>query len=201
MIPNYENAAAKAYDTFSRFGTSDPVQILRRLPNVLLIAYDASEMPVDQDALTCVDRNRFIVIYNQSLSPVLQRSAMARELGHVILQHDGNGPEEVWLEEASCFAYHLLCPPPSASVEIKYRPHLSSVSMSFKSMRVFPSISALKESIAEEHTRVARFIGKQLTFAPDDVEIRSLKERDFLGHWNNYSAVVLDGKAVGYCGV
>ena len=74
--------------------------------------------------------------------------------------------------------------------------------MSFKSMRVFPSISALKEAVAEEHTCTARFIGKQdLSYSPDDVEIRNLESQDIFGHWNNYSAVVLDGKAVGYCGV
>ena len=137
MIPDYENAAAKAYDTFSRFGTSDPQQILRRLSNVLLVSFDAVDMPVEQDAFTCVDQNKYIVFYNQALSPVQLRSSLARELGHVILQHDGKDPEEIWDEEATCFAYHFFCPPPSVCVEIKYRPDLSSVSMSFKSMRVF----------------------------------------------------------------
>ena len=201
MIPDYENAAAKAYDTFSRFGTSDPQQILRRLSNVLLISFDAVDMPVEQDAFTCVDQNKYIVFYNQALSPVQLRSSLARELGHVILQHNGKDPEEIWDEEATCFAYHLLCPPPSACVEIKYRPDLSSVSMSFKSMRVFPSISALKEAVAEEHTRTAHFIGKRdLSYSPDDVEIRNLKEKDIHGHWNNYSAVYVGGRSVGYCG-
>ena len=200
MNPNYENAAAKAYETFNRFGLADPQRILRQLPNVLLISFDAADMPMEQDAFTCVDQNKYIVFYNLSLSPVQLRSALARELGHVILQHDGKDPEEIWTEEATCFAYHLLCPPPSACVEIKYRPHLSSVSMSFKSMQVFPSISALKEAVADEHTRSARFIGRQLTYSPDDVEIRNLNEKDIFGHWNNYSAVMVDGKAVGYCG-
>ena len=200
MIPNYNNAAAKAYDTFTQFGLSDPHLILRRLSNVLLIAFDAADMPLEQDAFTCVDQNKYIVFYNRALSPIQQRSSLARELGHVILQHDGKDPEEIWLEEAACFGYHLLCPPPSASVEIKYRPDLSSVSMSFKSMQVFSSISALKEAVAEEHTRAARFIGRPQTYVPDDVEIRSLSEKDIFGSWNNYSAVVLNGKPVGYCG-
>jgi hypothetical protein len=200
MIPNYENAAAKAYETFTRFGSSDPQRILRQLSNVLLISFDAVDMPMEQDAFTCVDQNKYIVFYNQSLPSVQLRSALARELGHVILQHDGKDPEEIWTEEATCFAYHLLCPPPSACVEIKYRPDLKSVSMSFKSMQVFSSISALKESVAAEHTRNARFVGRQHTYVPDDVEIHHLHEKDIFGHWNNYSAVVLDGKAVGYCG-
>jgi hypothetical protein len=200
MIPNYNNAAAKAYETFTRFGSSDPQLILRRLSNVLLITFDASDLPMEQDAFTCVDQNKYIVFYNRSLSPVQLRSVLARELGHVILRHDGKDPEEIWTEEATCFAYHLLCPPPSACVEIKYRPDLSSVSMSFKSMRVFSSISALKEAVADEHTRNARFIGRHHTYTPDDVQIRNLHEKDIFGHWNNYSAVVLDGKSVGYCG-
>ena len=37
-------------------------------------------------------------------------------------------------------------------------------------------------------------------YTPDDVEIRSLNEKDIFGHWNNYSAVVVGGNQVGYCG-
>ena len=38
--------------------------------------------------------------------------ALARELGHIVLGHDGSRPEEVRTAEALCFAQHLLCPRP-----------------------------------------------------------------------------------------
>jgi hypothetical protein len=200
MNPNYESAVAKAYDTRIRFGLSDPLRILRRLHNVLVISYDSIDLPVDQDAFTCVDQNKYIVIYNSSLSPSRLRSALARELGHVVLQHDGSGPEEIWDEEATCFAYHFLCPPPSVCISVKYRPDRATVSMSFKDMQTFDSMLALKEAIAEEQTRVARFVGRNETYSSNDVEIRNLHEKDIFGHWNNYSSVLVSGKPVGYCG-
>ena len=201
MIPNYNNAAAKAYDTFTQFGLSDPHLILRRLSNVLLISFDAADMPVAQDAFTCVDQNKYIVFYNLALSPIQQRSSLARELGHVMLQHDGKDPEEIWSEEATCFAYHFLCPPPRTCVEIKYRPDRATVSLSFKDTQTFPSLHALKEAIAEEQTRYFKFVGRpHISYTPDDVEIRNLNREDHLGHWNNYSAVVCGGRSVGYCG-
>ena len=199
MKPDYSKAALKAYETSARFG-SDPASVLRQLHNVLLIAFDTADMPFDQDAFTCVEENKYIVLYNASLSPVRQRVALARELGHVILRHDGSGPEEIWMEEATCFAYHFLCPPPAANIIIKYRPDHATLSMSFKDMRTFESLLALKEAIAEEQTRVARFIGRPVRYKPDDVEIRSLNEKDIFGNWKNYSAVVVGGKPVGYCG-
>lgn len=200
MIPNYENAARNAYDTRDRFGLSDPLRILRQFSNVLVITFSSSDIPVDQDAFTCVDGNKFIVFYNDSLSPVRLRAALARELGHVVLQHDGKDPEEIWDEEAVCFAYHFLCPPPSACVEIKFRPDHAMLSWSFKDMRIFSSLRALKEAIADEQTRIAKFIGRHVSYTPDDVEIRNLNQTDIFGHWNNYSAVFVNGRSVGYCG-
>lgn len=199
MKPDYSKAALRAYETSARFG-SDPASVLRQLHNVLLIAFDTADMPFDHDAFTCVEENKYIVLYNASLSPVRQRVALARELGHVMLRHDGIGPEEIWMEEATCFAYHFLCPPPSACVEIKFRPKHATLSWSFKDMRIFSSLRALKEAIADEQTRIAKYIGRHVSFTPDDVEIRSLNEKDIFGNWNNYSSVLVGGKPVGYCG-
>ena len=198
MKPDYSNAALKAYDTISRFG-SDPALVLRELHNVLLIAFDASDMPVGQDAFTCVENGKYIVFYNASLSPVYLLSALARELGHVMLQHDGIGPEEIWMEEANCFAYHFLCPPPSACVEIKFRPKHAMLSWSFKDMQEFSSLQELKEAIAEQRTRYSRFIGRNVSYTPDDVQISAL-EKDLFGNWKNYSSVAIDNQTIGYCG-
>ena len=201
MKPDYRYAAEKAYDTLSRFGSSDPEHILRQLPRVLLVSFDTADMPLQQDAFTCVENDKYIVLYNLSLSPVRLRSALARELGHVILRHDGKGPEDIWMEEAQCFAYHFLCPSPAANIVIKYRPYFKTVSMSFKNMRVFDSLLALKKAIADEQTRFSSFVGRpHVSYSADDVEIRSLDEHDIFGHWNNYSAVIVGGNHIGYCG-
>lgn len=200
MNPNYAAAAAKAQETYSRFRSADPLQILCRLPNVKLISFESADMPIDQDSFSCVQENKYIVIYNSGLSPIRQRSALARELGHVIMQHDGTGPEDIWMEEATCFAYHFLCLAQTDNITVKYRPDRVTVSMSFKDMQTFDSMLALKESVSAHHTLVSRFIGRPASYSPDDVEIRSLNEQDIFGHWNNYSAVLIGGKQVGYCG-
>ena len=140
-------------------------------------------------------------MYNSSLPDFLLRRTLARELGHVVLEHDGTGPEDVWMEEARCFAYHLLSGCTAFRVvTIFYRPHRQTISGSFKSMQTFDSIDALKQSVADEQTRISRFIGKETVFTPADVEIRALNEKDIFGGWKNYSSVVLAGRSVGYCG-
>ena len=46
------------------------------------------------------------------LPQYLVQRALARELGHIVLGHDGSKPEDVRMAEAYCFAHHLLCPRP-----------------------------------------------------------------------------------------
>ena len=50
--------------------------------------------------------------YNQQLPLVLIQRSLSRELGHIILGHDGTLPEDVRNEEARAFANHLLVPRP-----------------------------------------------------------------------------------------
>ena len=68
----------------------------------------------NQDAVTTVFVNegelQYVVAYNRILSSKIIDRALARELGHIILGHDGSKPEDVRNEEAKCFAHHLLCP-------------------------------------------------------------------------------------------
>ena len=42
----------------------------------------------------------------------MMQRAVARELGHAVLGHDGSRPEDVRTMEAMFFARHLLCPRP-----------------------------------------------------------------------------------------
>ena len=131
--PDYERAAALAAETLSRFGIDStpvsPFPILKRLPGVLVMTYQSisektsqdyqqvlSSFGENRDAFTTVHSEngklKYIVTYNQRLSEVLIQRALARELGHILLAHDGTLPEETRNAEAICFAHHLLVPRP-----------------------------------------------------------------------------------------
>lgn len=135
MTPDYLNAAIKATETLIKYGISSapvsPLPILKKIPGVIVVSYESMSNAVDQDrqcvislfgeknqdAFTSVNihpdgRKHYLVTYNQRLSLVFVQRALARELGHIILGHDGTRPEDVRNEEALCFAHHLLCPRP-----------------------------------------------------------------------------------------
>ena len=213
MEPNYKLAAEKAAETLSRFGIdSDPLSVIEALPNVISFSFsfvsDNEVFSIDNnnlDAFTLVSWEsgslRYMIIYNDSLPAYRVRLALARELGHVILRHDGSCPEDIWSEEANCFAYHFLCPTPKEKevCVVYYRPQRHSISAEFKEMRSFTSVDALKEYIAEEHNKFCRYIGVDKQYTLYDVEIRA-NDRQDLGGWKNYSSVVLDGRTLGYYG-
>ena len=132
MKPDYQKAAIKAAETLIQHGIKStpvsPLPILKSTPGVLVFSYqDVSEkldqdrrcvmsmfVNGNQDAFTTVNRNngklQYIVTYNQRLPNVLVQRSLARELGHIILGHDGTLPEDVRNEEAKAFANHLLVP-------------------------------------------------------------------------------------------
>ena len=132
MTPDYERAAALAAETLVRFGISSapvaPLHILKQLPGVLVLSYEtvsndmqqSRQCVIDaygehnQDAFTAVKcdsgKTLYLVTYNQRLPFFLTQRALARELGHIMLCHDGSRPEEVRNEEARAFAHHLLVP-------------------------------------------------------------------------------------------
>ena len=132
MKPDYDRAARTAAETLIKYNVIaapvDPMPILKQLDGVLLFSYaEVSECigigrenivklfgKENQDAVTSVQKVngelRYIVAYNKKLPFYLLQRALARELGHIILGHDGSLPEDVRNEEAVCFARHFLCP-------------------------------------------------------------------------------------------
>ena len=134
MTPDYETAALKATQilTTRRISSApvSPMPILKAIPNVMVVSYSevalrtgiAREHAVqifgesNQDAATAVvrdgDRLHYFVTYNQRLPFYLLQRALARELGHIVLGHDGSRPDDVRTEEALTFARHLMCPRP-----------------------------------------------------------------------------------------
>lgn len=132
MTPDYELAAVKAAETLIKYGISsapvDPLPILKRTPGVFVMSFEDMSKKANverkdiinlfgcnnQDAVTTVyvDHGslRYVVTYNRMLPSMIVDRALARELGHIILGHDGSKPEDVRNEEARCFAKHLLLP-------------------------------------------------------------------------------------------
>lgn len=134
MTPNYERAATAALETLITHGIKsapvDPLPILKSFPTVQLRSYqELSELSgidreklvtifglSNQDAATTVllqdGKPFYIVAYNMKLSFALIQRALARELGHIVLGHDGSLPDEIRTAEARFFAHHLLTPRP-----------------------------------------------------------------------------------------
>ena len=133
MTPDYQKAAIKATETLIQYqiGTApiDPLPMLKKTPGVIVLSFEEMSQKTNigrkeildtfgcknQDAVTTVfldDDLKYVVTYNLMLSSGIIRRALARELGHILLGHDGSRPEEVRNEEAKCFAHHLLCPRP-----------------------------------------------------------------------------------------
>lgn len=133
MTPNYDAAATKATETliFNNVSSTpvDPVKILKTTPGVLVLTFAEAAGQLgeereniiasfgdSQDAITSVklidEKPRYIVAFNQRLPYFMVQRGLARELGHILLGHDGTRPADVRMAEAYCFAHHLLCPRP-----------------------------------------------------------------------------------------
>lgn len=130
--PDIQNAAIKAAETLVKFRITSapisPLPILKQIPGVLVVSFTemAERMSTDrsavislfgdgnQDAVTSLKvingQIHYVVAYNQRLPFYMLQRALARELGHIVLGHDGTRPEDVRLAEAVTFARHLLAP-------------------------------------------------------------------------------------------
>ena len=140
MTPDYDRAATAALETLLFCGIKsapvDPLpmlknrDLLREKGDVILRSFSEVSAdsgidrdsvvsmfgPANQDAVTTVMIEdgfpTYVITYNAQLPFALIQRALARELGHIILGHDGSLPDEVRYAEAKCFAHHLLCPRP-----------------------------------------------------------------------------------------
>ena len=123
MTPDYTKAATRAAETLIRFGVRtapvSPLPILEQMDNVIVTSFSdmSGDLPLfgaNVDAVTSIHKEggsaKYIVAYNNILPVSVIQRAMAREMGHIVLGHEGTSPENA--EEALCFARHLLCPRP-----------------------------------------------------------------------------------------
>ena len=131
MSPDYNKAAIKAAETLVRYNVNkapvSPLPILEQMDNVIVTSFDElgsaqGYRPCDlalmfgkgQDAVTSIHtdngRTWYVVAYNSLLPFSIVQHALAREMGHIVLGHQEGSREN--MEEAVCFAHHLLCPRP-----------------------------------------------------------------------------------------
>lgn len=122
MKPDLTTAAAKAQEIRSRFGsTMEPLCMLKTMHNVQVYSFADVATKTGEardailaafvepcDAISIYSKGKYIVVYNQLMPFCIVRQALARELGHIVLGHDGSRPEEVRNEEAVEFAKELL---------------------------------------------------------------------------------------------
>jgi len=134
MTPNFDRAATAAAEILIKYGIKKapvvPATIFKRAPgfNVVTFAEMSGMIGMDRkellssfdaqshDAVSSVylkdGKPFYLVAYNMLLPEYLVQRALAREMGHIVLCHDGSRPEEVRNAEAIAFAQHLLCPRP-----------------------------------------------------------------------------------------
>jgi hypothetical protein len=134
MTPNYDRAATAAAEILIKYGIGtapiDPVPIFKKANGFNVVTFTEMSDTVgiprsdllstfdrkDHDAVSSVylkdGQKHYLVAYNMLLPQYIIHRALAREMGHIVLGHDGSLPEDVRMEEAFCFAHHLLCPRP-----------------------------------------------------------------------------------------
>ena len=135
--PDYSLAALRATETLIHYDIKaapvSPIPIIKSMPNVLVLPFAEMALQIgadrdrvissfgeSMDAVTSVHFAsaglRYVVAYNQRLPFYMLHRALSRELGHIVLGHDGTRPEGVRTAEAYCFANHLICPRPLISM-------------------------------------------------------------------------------------
>ena len=132
MTPDYDRAATAAAEILIKYDVRtapvDPIPIFKKAPgfNVVTFTEMSTRIGMDRHALissfeveshdavtSAYMKNghpHYLVAYNMRLPQYLVQRALAREMGHIVLGHDGTRPEDVRNAEALCFAHHLICP-------------------------------------------------------------------------------------------
>lgn len=134
--PDFNAAALKATELLIANNVTEtpvnPLPMLLKLPGVRVMPFikaaamagiernelvqifgtnqDAATFRMNMPGLNDID---YVVVYNMRLPFEIIWRGIARELGHIVLGHDGTKrPADVRFAEAMCFAHHLLCPRP-----------------------------------------------------------------------------------------
>lgn len=135
MVPDFDRAATAAMQILVDNQITDtpiiPLPLLMKQEGVRVMSFArmANEAALErdelipmfvsnQDAATFnlgveIDDVKYVVVYNARLPFEIIWRGLARELGHIVLGHNGQlRTKEVRQAEAMCFAHHLLSPRP-----------------------------------------------------------------------------------------
>lgn len=134
-MTDFRTSAVKAYETLINFGVCktpvSPLSILEQMKDVVLLTFDelGEKIGTDcrnvstmfgkfRDAFSTIchtsEKQTRVVAYNDLLPFGILQGALAREMGHIVLQHTESNEETE--AEAKCFANHLLCPRPLINI-------------------------------------------------------------------------------------
>lgn len=206
--PDYDKSATKALEIIRDYQISHtpitPLPVLKKLAGVKVRTLtDFSEkMKQDrQDVRALFGRNmdamtfhvdhpstKYVVVYSQRLPLYILQRGLARELGHIVLCHDGQRlPEDVRMEEAMMFAHHFLTPRPlikaiqDAGISLTIE-RLGSLTGCYerclKSIRKLPAVHVspdLNRQIREQfHDCLDDFIELEKLLEDDDLTIADL---------------------------
>ena len=135
MTPEYSRAAIAAMQMLIDRNVTetpiDPMPILLDYPGVRVMSFTrfANQANIEREDLvplfvanqdaatfnlrTAIDNINYVVVYNARLPYEIICRGIARELGHIVLGHDGlHKPLQVRRSEALTFAHHLITPRP-----------------------------------------------------------------------------------------
>lgn len=135
MNADYDRSATKALEILIENKIAetpiDTLSIILKHPGVRVMSFTSFAMNAEmerhelvplfganQDAATFhlnmqINDVEYIVVYNKRLPHEIIMRGLARELGHIVLGHDGETrPTEVRMAEAMTFAHHLISPRP-----------------------------------------------------------------------------------------
>ena len=133
-MKDHKRAAEAAHRVLTKLGVSRlpvrPMEILRRCRHTRIMTFrEAAEMTeiseetllrmcADADAMTLRsmegEQCRYLVCFREGGNPARLNFTLAHELGHIILRHRDNSPDEE--AEADLFAECLLCPDPAVEM-------------------------------------------------------------------------------------
>lgn len=196
MVPDYDRAAIAAMEMLVNNNiTETPIVTMPLIKSyhgvrVMSFAHMADEAGVDRDDLIPMfNKNQdaatfhlnmeiedvtYVVVYNLRLPHEIICRGLARELGHIVLGHDGvTRPKDVRLAEAMCFAHHLLCPRPIIRMiqESKMPLTLSAMTNTvgcseecIEDMQSIPGAHVPKELNRKVRDLFARGIGEYIRF-------------------------------------
>lgn len=195
-VPDYETAAIRAMEILIENHITEtpvnPLPILLAYPTARVLPFTAMAdkagierddlIPLfggNQDAATFhlgmdIPGVQYVVVYNMRLPFEIIWRGIARELGHIVLGHDGaTRTAEVRMAEAMCFAHHLLSPRPIIRLIQESGMPLTMSALAnttgcsdecVEDMQMIPGVHTPKELNRQVKDLFARGIGEYIRF-------------------------------------